>query len=95
MGILGRWRQAAHAELARVRGLVALLMKPRNGEAWTPEDRALLRRELLALARLVPVFVLPILPGSVVLLPAYAWLLDRRRVARTRRETAAGAANKD
>ena len=83
MGFIRRWRDAVHAEMARVRGLAQLLMKPRNGEAWSRDDKLSLRRELRALARLTPVFILLILPGSIVLLPAYAWLLDRRRVART------------
>jgi uncharacterized membrane protein len=86
-----RWRAASLAGLCRVRGLVGVLMKPRNGEAWTAEDRAFLRGELRALARWTPAFVLFLLPGSVVLLPAYAWLLDRRRLRRGIRKGAAAA----
>lgn len=86
--LVARWRAASLAGLSRVQGLVGVLMKPRNGVAWTAEDRAFLRGELRALARWTPAFVLFLLPGSVVLLPAYAWLLDRRR---TRRRVRQGA----
>ena len=77
--LVARWRAASLAGLSRVQGLVGILMKPRNGQAWSTEDRAYLRSELRALARWTPAFVLFLLPGSVVLLPLYAWLLDRRR----------------
>lgn len=89
--LVARWRAASLAGLSRVQGLVGVLMKPRNGQAWTAEDRAFLREELRALARWTPAFVLFLLPGSVVLLPAYAWLLDRRRTRRGTRKGAAAA----
>jgi uncharacterized membrane protein len=76
---VGRWRAASLSVLAEVEGLVHVLMKPRNGQAWSPEDREFLRSELRALARWTPVLFLFLVPGSFILLPAYAWLLDRRR----------------
>lgn len=76
----GGWRAAVHRRLAGVPGLVRVLMKPRNGQAWTPEDRVLLRRELRVLLRAVPaVALVAFLPGGLFLLPVYAWALDRRR----------------
>ncbi len=57
-------------------------MKPRNGAAWTTEDRAFLHRELKRLARATPGFLLFLLPGGALFLPAYAWLLDARGARR-------------
>jgi hypothetical protein len=60
-------------------------MKPRNGLAWTVEDKALLRDELRRLARATPGFLIFLLPGGALMLPLYAWFLDTRR---SRREEA-------
>lgn len=62
-----------------IQGLMQLLMKERNGERWTPEDRRLIRRHLRALGELVPFLALFALPGGSLLLPLLAWFLDRRR----------------
>ena len=80
--MIGAWRQRALARLRPRPSLLAVLMKPRNGERWTPEDRAFLRRELKALTGWMPGMLLFLLPGGLLLLPAYAWLLDRRRTSR-------------
>lgn len=66
-------------ELATVRGLVPLLMKPRNGERWSKAERAELQQQLRALAHASPYLLAMVLPGSFVALPALAWWLDRRR----------------
>ena len=77
-----RFKLRARAELGEVHDLVRVLFKPRNGEAWTLDDRAFLKRELRARARRwVPGFFLFLLPGGLLLAPAYAWYLDRRRRA--------------
>lgn len=81
-GPITRWRTASLAVLGNVDGLVRVLMKRRNGGAWTAEDRALLRDGLRSAARWAPLVLLFLLPGGLLALPAYAWLLDRRRVAR-------------
>jgi hypothetical protein len=80
--MIGRWRAAAHHALGEVHGLVRVLMKPRNELAWTVEDRVFLRGELRRLARWTPALALFLLPGTFLLLPAWVWLLDRRRHAR-------------
>jgi hypothetical protein len=66
-------------EILQVRGLMPLLMKQRNRGRWTLEDRAELRVHLRRLSDLSPYLVVLALPGSVLLLPALAWWLDRRR----------------
>jgi hypothetical protein len=65
-----------------IEGLIAVLMKPRNGVPWTPDERAFLHDELKRLARVTPAFVIFLLPGGALLLPLYAWFLDTRRTRR-------------
>jgi uncharacterized membrane protein len=79
---LASWRERMHGRLAGTSSLVAVLMKRPNGQPWTREERAFLQSELRAMARYLPALLLFLLPGSVVLLPLYAFLLDRRRGAR-------------
>lgn len=76
---LQSWRERMHGRLSGVESLVAVLMKRRNGRPWTREERAFLQAELPTLARWVPALLLFLLPGSIALLPIYAWLLDRRK----------------
>jgi hypothetical protein len=67
------------AELLAMRGLMPLLMKARNGGQWTAAEKAELLSQLRRLSRLSPYLLFLLLPGSALLLPAYAWWLDRRR----------------
>jgi hypothetical protein len=71
-------------EILQVRGLMPLLMKPRNKQLWTPEDKEELRVHLRRLSSISPYLVVLALPGSFLMLPALAWWLDRRRNRRTR-----------
>ena len=66
-------------EIVQVRGLMPLLMKPRNKQMWTPEDKAELQVHLRRLSSLSPYLIVLALPGSFLMLPALAWWLDRRR----------------
>jgi len=67
------------AEILQVRGLMPLLMKPRNKQLWTPEDKEELRTHLRRLSSISPYLLVLALPGSFLMLPALAWWLDRRR----------------
>ena len=69
-------------ELMAARGLMPLLMKVRNGGQWTPEDKEQILRYLRRMAHLSPYLVALVMPGSIILLPVYAWWLDRRRLRR-------------
>lgn len=69
-------------ELMAARGIMPLLMKARNGQQWTPAEREELLGHLRRMAHLSPYLIALALPGSVLLLPAYAWWLDRRRIRR-------------
>ncbi|MCX7166423.1 MAG: hypothetical protein NTV11_09125 [Rhodocyclales bacterium] len=77
-----RERSRLLGEMGRVRGLMPLLMKPRNGERWTTAERTVLQDQLRALVSLSPYLVVLVLPGSFIVLPALAWWLDRRRRSR-------------
>jgi hypothetical protein len=66
-------------EIVQVRGLMPLLMKPRNKQLWTPEDKEELRIQLRRLSGISPYLIVLALPGSFLMLPALAWWLDRRR----------------
>lgn len=68
------------AEMQQTRGLMPILMKPRNGQRWTPEERAELRGHIGRLSRLSPYLVLVVMPGGFFMLPVFAWWLDRRRL---------------
>ena len=66
-------------EILQVRGLMPLLMKPRNKQRWTVEDKAELQIHLRRLSNISSYLIVLALPGSFILLPALAWWLDRRR----------------
>jgi len=74
-----RERTRLLAEMVQVKGLMPLLMKPRNKQRWTKEDRAELRTHVRRLSDLSPYLVLVVLPGAPLTLPLLAWWLDRRR----------------
>lgn len=70
------------AELVLTRSMMPLLMKARNGEGWTSTEKEALLLHLRRMAHLSPYLVGLLLPGSVLMLPVYAWWLDRRRLRR-------------
>jgi len=72
-------------ELMATRGLMPLLMKARNGGQWTPEEKEEVTTHLRRMAHLSPYLIGLLLPGSIFLLPAYAWWLDRRRLDREKK----------
>lgn len=69
-------------ELFQARDLIPLLMKHRNGEKWTSEERAKLLHDLRTLSGLSPYLIPILLPGGVFMLPLIAWWLDHRRKKR-------------
>lgn len=66
-------------EISKVHGLIPILMKRRNGERWSMEERIILRRNLQALSNLSPYLIPLVMPGGILMLPALAWWLDTRR----------------
>jgi len=67
------------AEFVQVKDLMPLLMKQRNRQRWTREDRAELRQQLRRLTSISPYLVILVMPGGFFVLPVIAWWLDRRR----------------
>lgn len=66
-------------EIAQIPGLLALLMKPRNGQKWTRDERAELRAQLRRLSRLGLYLTTAAFPGTSMTLPLLAWWLDLRQ----------------
>jgi len=66
-------------ELGQVKGLMPLLMKPRNKQPWSQQDRRELQRHLKQLSKMSPYIAVIVLPGGFAMLPVLAWWLDRRR----------------
>jgi hypothetical protein len=77
--LTAREKQFLVAEILQVRGLMPLLMKPRNRQQWTLDDKLQMALHLRRLSRLSPYLVVLVMPGGFFLLPALAWWLDRRR----------------
>lgn len=77
--LVDRERKYLVSEMSQVRGLMPLLMKPRNKQQWTPEDRHELAIHLRRLKQVSPYIAVMVLPGGLAMLPALAWWLDRRR----------------
>jgi hypothetical protein len=67
----------------KAKGLMPLLMKQRNGDRWTADERQELKDQLNALSQISPYLVVLAVPGSMLMLPVLAWWLDRRRSGRS------------
>ena len=74
-----RERQFLLGEILQVKGLMPLLMKPRNKGAWSKEDKAELAVHVRRLSQLSPYLVVVVMPGGFFMLPILSWWLDRRR----------------
>ncbi len=79
MEIMDRERKYVLGEVVQVTGLMPLLMKPRNKQKWSPEDKHQIVIHLRRLSVISPYLAVMVIPGSFVVLPALAWWLDRRR----------------
>jgi hypothetical protein len=79
----GNWRIAALRQISEVKGLLTLLMRPRNtGRRWTADEKKQIVEHLKAVSKTLPMLVLFSLPGGSLFLPVFAFLLDRRRIRR-------------
>jgi len=79
MEMMDRERKYVLGEVVQIAGLMPLLMKPRNHQNWTPEDKRQIVDHLRRLSMVSPYLAVMVMPGSFVVLPALAWWLDRRR----------------
>jgi hypothetical protein len=82
LGIVDREKKLLGEELMRTQKLMPLLMKTRNGERLTLEEKRQLIDQLRRLSEMSPYLALLVLPGGFALLPLLAWWLDRRRTKR-------------
>lgn len=78
--VMDRERLNMQREFASVQGLMPLLMKPRNRQQWSREDKRELAQHMRRMAQLSPYIAVIVLPGGFAMLPVLAWWLDRRRV---------------
>ena len=83
-----REKNRMRTELGKIKGAIPLLMKPRNGSKWTPQDRLELQHMLRAASAVYPYLIIWALPGSILILPFLAWHLDARRKNRERKAAA-------
>jgi hypothetical protein len=74
-----RERKHLLSEMVQVKGLMPVLMKRRNKQQWSREDKAEIKAQLRRMTQITPYLVVLVMPGGLVILPALAWWLDRRR----------------
>ena len=77
--LVDREKKYLVSELSQVKGLMPLLMKPRNKQRWSAEDKRELAAHMRRLRQVSPYIAVLVLPGGLAMLPALAWWLDRRR----------------
>ena len=86
LGVIDREKKHLRDELSRTQKMMPLLMKSRNGERWTEQDKGELVAHFKRLSRMSPYIALIVIPGGLALLPLVAWWLDKRRARRKRSE---------
>ena len=91
MEMMDRERKYVLGEVVQITGLMPLLMKPRNKQKWTPEDKRQIINHLRRLSMVSPYLAVMVMPGSFVVLPALAWWLDRRRQNNLRKNLPPGS----
>jgi len=91
MEMMDRERKYVLGEVVQITGLMPLLMKPRNHQEWTPEDKRQIVNHLRRLSMVSPYLAVMVMPGSFIVLPALAWWLDRRRQNNLRKNLPPGS----
>jgi hypothetical protein len=79
MDTMERERKYVLGEVVQITDLMPLLMKPRNHQNWTPEEKRQIVNHLRRISMVSPYLVVMVMPGSFLVLPVLAWWLDRRR----------------
>ena len=79
MALAEREKKFLLGEMVKTKGLMPVLMKKRNKQPWTSEDKAEIRAHLVRISKLYPYLVVVVMPGGFAMLPVLAWWLDRRR----------------
>jgi len=72
------------SEVLAIKGLMQLLMKPRNtGEKWTGKEKKQIRQHLKTICMAIPAIIIFLPPGGGLLLPLLVDVLDRRNKVRS------------
>lgn len=70
-------------KILAVKGLMQLLMKPRNtGRKWTGQELKEIKTHLKNISQVVPALLVFLLPGGALFLPILAETFDRRKAKR-------------
>ena len=85
MDLADRERRFLVAEMVKTKGLLPVLMKRRNKQKWTAQDRKEIREHLQRLSELSPYLVVVVMPGGLRTAGAGV-VVDRRRRTRARRQ---------
>jgi hypothetical protein len=91
MEMMDRERKYVLGEVVQIADLMPLLMKPRNHQHWSLEDKRQIVNHLRRLSMVSPYLVVMVMPGSFIVLPALAWWLDRRRQNNLRKNVPPGS----
>ena len=71
--MMDRERRFMLQEMTQVKGLMPLLMKPRNKQRWSAQDKRELAQHLKRLSKVSPYIAVIVLPGGFAMLPVLAW----------------------
>ena len=91
MDMMDRERKYVLGEVVQITGLMPLLMKPRNQQKWSADEKRQIVEHLRRLSVVSPYLAVMVMPGSFVVLPALAWWLDRRRQNHLRKNLPPGS----
>ncbi len=83
-------RNDAPGKLRQFRVLMLSMLRLFGKLRWSTPDRATFRAIMVKLWRISPYLVVIALPGSLLILPALAWWLNRRRGGKRAAPAAAG-----
>lgn len=65
-----------------MKGSVVWMVHERRRGTWSAEERAHLRNVMRSASSVSPYLFIWVIPGSMLLLPIMAWLLDKQRKRR-------------
>ena len=75
-------------ELVQMKGAWPLLMKQRNDDKWTPEEKIEFKTMVRSASSVSPYLFIWAVPGFMLMLPFLAWFLDKQRKRKASRTSA-------
>ena len=73
-------------EVATMKGSVVWLVQQRRQGHWNAEERAHLRDVMRSASSVSPYLFIWVIPGPMLILPFMAWVLDKQRKRRERKQ---------